>query len=127
MIACLDVVSCFIILFPNHSIDELVRKETMRGFATRAVATLLSLSLAPGRAVGDAPPQVPLANGLPEPRNKGHPLNSVFKEYIDQIREDLHVPGLSIGVVDGDETYLAVIYQEYTKTHAFHWGILALS
>ena len=93
----------------------------MRGFSIHIVAVALSLSIAPGQAIGNAPPQVPLAanGGLPESRSRGNPLNNQFKEYIDLVREDLHVPGLSIGVVDGDETYL-----EVSSPTFFVWGIV---
>lgn len=93
----------------------------MHGFAIHIAAVALSLSIAPGRAIGDAPPQVPLSanGGLPKSQSRGNPLNNQFKEYIDLIREDLHVPGLSIGVVDGDETYL-----EVPSPTSFIWAIV---
>ena len=39
---------------------------------------------------------------------KRNPLNDEVKGFVNSLREHYHVPGISIGVVHEDETYLSV-------------------
>ncbi|SPO03651.1 uncharacterized protein DNG_06334 [Cephalotrichum gorgonifer] len=62
-------------------------------------------------SVGDAAIVLPTQERQPETsvtlQTKGNPLNDGFKKFIDSTREKYHVPGVAIGVVHGDETYLS--------------------
>lgn len=40
--------------------------------------------------------------------DKGSPLDSAFEKLVLETLDEWHVPGLSIAVVDGDETWAAV-------------------
>lgn len=51
--------------------------------------------------------QKPISGGGGGGEEQG-PLTEEFGSYIEGLLEEWHVPGLAIGVVDGDDTYTEV-------------------
>lgn len=41
-------------------------------------------------------------------KGKANPLDKSFKVFVDKALEEWHVPGVSVAVVDGDETWAEV-------------------
>lgn len=60
----------------------------------------------------DAPVSVNLPTRQPNSpeahAKEGNPLNDELEAYIESLRAHYRVPGISIGVVHNDETYLSV-------------------
>lgn len=58
--------------------------------------------------VGEGVPRLESqAKGGGAAREKRHPLSDDVKRFLDLTREHYHVPGISVGVIDGDETYFS--------------------
>ena len=71
----------------------------------------MPLAVASTDSAGDAgetviPRVVGSDDSAPE---EGNPLNDEMKSFIDSLREHYRVPGVSIGVIDGDDTHLFFI------------------
>ena len=62
----------------------------------------------PGNALGSADIPVRQPEASETHAKKESPFNGELKVFIDSLREHYRVPGLSIGVVHDDETYLSV-------------------
>ncbi|PKS08616.1 hypothetical protein jhhlp_005003 [Lomentospora prolificans] len=76
---------------------------------TLAATTSVAAVLVPRGVIAQgSQAQVPMSPNPPAPdldSSRGSPLTDDFKKYVDDLREEWHVPGISVGVVDGDETY----------------------
>jgi hypothetical protein len=60
------------------------------------------------KVLGDAAAAVNAASGEPRQQQKKNPFDADFEKFALSKLEEWHVPGLSIAVIDGDETWSAV-------------------
>lgn len=58
----------------------------------------------------DVPVRQPETSGArtEKVQEKANPLNDELKAFVDSLQEHYRIPGISIGVVHDDETYLSV-------------------
>ena len=65
-----------------------------------------------GEGVASGESKAKVGETVPEKR---HPVSDDVKRFLDLTKEHYHVPGISIGVVDGDETYFSASDPSYTS------------
>lgn len=70
----------------------------------RAIPRCATLALGVFCVTSRATEQKPLRPG----DSSGSPFTDDFASLVDEIREEWHIPGLALSVVDGDETYSEV-------------------